>query len=320
MGTGGGQPGLSEILCVRRDLVEVGSYGRRVHTDEGSGADSDFSAWNVVAPANCVHLASYVGHAGYGVPDEVPYCLKRSVVLELPYNSRVGSVDERLARPQNPIAADAGQWDGQDGSATTRFEELIFTPRAGMLGNYYDDCSGVELYHVQHVVRLPNKDGRAYFAVTQSAPNFGWLSVMKTYPDRIDPMTDRVIPSDSDAPVGEYVWQDVYNRNNPIGNWSHPCKMELIGNVLVVVQQTWEPTELCRPADDPFSDLMGVSEDALIFYDVRDPEIRLLGKDPCLRIGDGNDPNRDIPDGVGILRDPETGKYILRAQGITAVS
>ena len=315
VGTGGGQPGLSEILCVRRDLVEVGSYGRRVYTDAGSGADSDFSAWNVVAPANCIHLASYVGHAGYGVPDEVPYCLKRSAVLELPYNSRVGSVDERLARPQNPIAADAGQWDGQEGSATTRFEELVFTPGAGMLGNYYDDCSGVELYHVQHVVRLPNKDGRAYFAVTQSRAHNGWLSVMRTYPDRIDPATDRVIPSDSGAPIGEYVWQDLYGgpalgQFNPIGNWNHPCKMELIGNVLVVVQQNFEANPFCTSA------AMGVSEDALLFYDVRDPENPVYwGMIPAYELGMGNDPNRDILDGVGILRDPQTGKYILRAQG-----
>ncbi|MDA7631217.1 Vps62-related protein [Verrucomicrobia bacterium] len=311
VGTGGGRPGLSEILCVRRDLVEVGGYGARVYNDAGSGADANFSAWNVVAPANCIHLASYVGHAGYGIPDEVPYCLKKSAVLELPYNSRVGSVDERLARPQSPIAADAGQWGG----ATTRFEELVFTPGAGMLGNYYEDCAGTELYHVQHVVRLPNKDGRAYFAVTQSRAHNGWLSVMRTYPDRIDPVTDRVIPSDSGSPIGEYVWQDVYGgpalgQVNPIGNWNHPCKMELIGNVLVVIGQNWEATAFCK------SQAMGVSEDALLFYDVRDPENPVYwGMIPAYELGMGNDPNRDILDGFGILRDPQSGKYILRAQG-----
>jgi len=311
VGTVGGRPGLSEILCVRRDLVEVGSYGARVYNDAGSGADANFSAWNVVAPANCIHLASYVGHAGYGIPDEVPFCMKRSAVLELPYNSRIDTPDERLVRPQNPIAADAGQWGG----ATTRFEELVFIPGAGMWGNYYEDCGGKELYHVQHVVRLPNKDGRAYFAVTQSRAHNGWLSVMRTYPDRIDPVTDRVIPSDSGSPIGEYVWQDVYGgpalgQFNPIGNWNHPCKMELIGNVLVVVQQNWEATLFCPSAE------MGVSEDAFLFYDVRDPENPVYwGMIPAYELGMGNDPNRDILDGMGILRDPQSGKYILRAQG-----
>ena len=215
-------------------------------------------------------------------------------------------MDERLARPRDRIAADSGQW----GNGTTVFQDLRFTPAKGTQGNFYDDCFGKELFHPQHVVRLPNKNGRAYFMLASSRAHNGAIQVLETYPGVLDPETDLLRWTDRTTRIGEYVWMDLYTGKfngtfNPVGNWNHPGKMDLVGNVLTVAAQNWrEGTDFCFWG-------LGNSEDAVLFYDVQDPRNPVYwGKITAGELG-----GIIAIDGTALFRDPATDQYELWITG-----
>lgn len=209
--------------------------------------------------------------------------------------------DAGLLTPRNPIATDAGNW-----TPNSRAEPLIFANQPGMLGNFYDDCAGIELFHPQHVVRLANKNGRAYFMVAQSRAHNGWISLLETEPGALDPASDLIVPRDG-AAVGRYVWQDFYSgeRNgllNPVGNWNHPGKMDVVGGVLIVAAQNWAESAPCFYG-------AGTSADKVLFYDVRDPQNpRYWGAMTQQQLG-----VKEIST-VGLVRTPN-GDYLLTAGG-----
>lgn len=171
-----------------------------------------------------------------------------------------GPMDASFTEPRNRIANDAGVWN-----STSQITRLSFRNRGdlGLWGNFYDDCVGYELFHPQHVVRLPNKNGLAYFMVAQSRAHNGWISVLRTYPGEIDPATDALRANPGQF-VGEYIWQDLY-KDSAVGNWNHPGKMDIIGGILVVAAQNWDESGPCDYG-------RGSSIDKVLFYDVRDPE------------------------------------------------
>lgn len=212
-------------------------------------------------------------------------------------------LDERLTLPRNTLAADTGQW-----GSGTEVSLLSFDHRPGFWENFYDDCAGIELWHVQHVARLPNRGGRAYFVVVQSRSHNGYVTVVRTYPGMLDPVTDQIVPPANGASVGEFIWQDVYtgtfNENfNPVGNWNHPGKTDLIGGVLMVTGQNWEASIFC------FSGL-GDSEDRVLFYDVRDPDNPTYwGSMTQTQLG------IDEIDTMGVARSASTGEYLLTVGG-----
>lgn len=222
-----------------------------------------------------------------------------------------GPVDERLTMPRNYIAADSGRWNLSGG---TRWDDLrmVNTGAYGTSGNFYDSCVGVELFHPQHVVRLPNKNGRAYFMVAQSRAHNGYIQVMRTDADMLDPVTDLVRSVGRTTRVGEYIWMDIYTgivnaqgggSFNPIGNWNHPGKLALMGGVLVVAAQNWEESAPCFYG-------RGTSQDALLFYDVRNPEQpRYWGKMLSSELGVSE------ISGVGLIRNPATDAWILSVYG-----
>jgi len=222
--------------------------------------------------------------------------------------------DERLTKPRSYVAADSGQWSLSSGT-TWNDLRMVNTPLGGTWGNFYDECSflgiGGPLFHPQHVVRLSNKNGRAYFMVAQSRAHNGYIQVMRTDAGRLDPVTDLVISDGRNTRAGEYIWMDNYHASgggpggpaNPIGHFNHPSKMALMGGVLVVAAQNWS-----EPAPCTFGP--GSSEHALLFYDVRDPEQpRYWGK--MLRSALG------VPEisGVGLVRNPVTDTWILSVYG-----
>jgi hypothetical protein len=169
-----------------------------------------------------------------------------------------------LSNPGNIVANGTGNWD-----AGTVIDELGFIGSSQNGYNLYDDCLGAELWHPQHVVRLANKDGRAYFMVSQSDEGGGFITLLQTNPNQLDVATDKVIPpGDIRGSVGNYIWVDGYpsNDSNPIGAWNHPGKMEVLGGVLVVAAQNWSPPFFCGSGGE------GRSVDTLLFYDVTDPE------------------------------------------------
>lgn len=209
--------------------------------------------------------------------------------------------DAALQTPRSPVASDAGVW-----TQGARVEPLVFANQPGLLGNFYDDCAGVELFHPQHVVRLANKNGRAYFMVAQSRAHNGWISLLETDLGALDPATDQIIAR-GNGPVGRYVWQDFYSgeRNgmiNPVGNWNHPGKMDVLGGVLIVAAQNWAEHAPCFYG-------AGSSADKILFYDVRDPQNpRYWGEMTKQELG-----VKEIST-VGLVRTP-SGDYLLTAGG-----
>lgn len=203
-----------------------------------------------------------------------------------------------FAQPSNSVAKDVGTWGG-----STRIDRLGFVnqPQLGLWGNFYDDCVGKELFHPQHVVRLPNKDGSAYFVVAQSRAHNGWISILRTDPGQLDPATDQVRGKDGEV-VGKYIWQDLY-KDNPVGNWNHPGKMDVQGGILVVAAQNWdENNPFCQYAP-------GSTEDKVLFYNIKDPEApEYIGAISAAQMG--------VPEVsvVALVQAPD-GTYLLQAGG-----
>ena len=266
-------------------------------------------------------------------------------------NEDIAKADQRLTYPRNNVASDSGQWGGAEGYLTnvptsSVYDTLLFSNQAPFWGNFYDSCSGVELFHPQHVQRLPNKNGRAYFAVAQSRAYNGYIYVIETNEairdgsgkviSGLDPETDLIV-SNGTSSIGKIIWQDVYTgpyngAPNPVGNWNHPAKMALLGGVLVVTAQNWSEGKLgsdtCGPGDNAFS--LGISKDALLFYDVRDPALpkytgKMIADD--MGIGPTQHENgflntyykREINQ-VSLTRNPDNGHYTLTAGGAAYLS
>ena len=185
-------------------------------------------------------------------------------------------VDERLSQPRNYIAYDSGSWARLDSQTTAKIEYLRFSQN-GFWPTWYESCFGFPLFHPQHIKRLPNKDGKAYFMIPGSRSHNGYLTLVETYPGLLDPVTDLIRPPSNGGAVGKAIWQDVYTgvfneTYNPIGNWNHPAKITIMGGVMLVVAQNWSEGKLidgCTGStSNPYQ--RGTSEDAILFYDVRD--------------------------------------------------
>lgn len=242
--------------------------------------------------------------------------------------------DERLTRPRNYVAYDSGYW-GEVSNGTTRLDILRFEKQAEPWGSYFETCFGQPLFHPQHIKRLPNKDGRAYFMGAQSYAHNGYIYLMETYPDMLDSVTDQVIPPTDGSPVGKIIWQELFlgsfnGNNNPIGNWNHPAKMAIQGGVLVVVAQNWseglglDGLGCVNSTSNPYQ--RGDSEDALLFYDIRDPQHpvywgKMTATDlklPELEYCNGTDGSGRGGDArqiavVSLTHTPDTNEYILNA-------
>ncbi len=179
-------------------------------------------------------------------------------------------MDERLSMPRSYIAADIGDWSNNSSVTQSRNLWVQNPSGSGLRGIWYEEClQSAKLWHVQHVVRLPNKNGEAYFMMSNSDyagdGRGGFLSLMKFSADRVDE-NDLIIANTQggDAEKGTFIWEDQFNDSNPIGYWNHPARMEVVGGLLVVAMENF----------DPFGCSGGnlTSEDALVFYDIRDPE------------------------------------------------
>ncbi len=68
-------PSVNDIRCVRTELTIAAKYEASIWDDQGSGADSDFSAWQVLpvsegGPEAGLTLGTFVGVGGYSHPAE----------------------------------------------------------------------------------------------------------------------------------------------------------------------------------------------------------------------------------------------------------
>ena len=201
--------------------------------------------------------------------------------------------DDRLTHPQDgpdTVARNFGLWDDTETGGRTTFETLDFR-KNGHRGQYYSSCAGYPIYHPQHVVRLPNKDGRAYFMAANSfatdnkitingitlivdrVPS-GYLSLYRS-DSVVDPLTD-LVPN-SPGTDGEIIWEDIYDSNWPYKSdaegWNHPGQMQVIGGLLLVSMEQWYDNSIGLYRTlycDDYGD--GAGLDTVFFYDVRDPE------------------------------------------------
>ncbi len=221
-----------------------------------------------------------------------------------------GPVDARLTKPRNFIAYDSGQWGLVAGAnPTSKIDTLKFAAQ-GWTGAWFQTCEGHELFHAQHVKRLPNKNGRAYFMVSQSRGHAGYIYLMETNPGVpgvsepvLDPVTDLIRPSTDGTAIGKIIWQEYFSGKyggnyNPIGNWNHPGQLSLNGGVLLVNVQNWSEggcfvAHCTGNTSNPY--LLGTDEDAVLFYDVRDPaNPKYWGKMTATELGL---PERDFDNG-----------------------
>ena len=218
----------------------------------------------------------------HDLPKRISHCLMTLALLALPTLIQatdmryIGPWDRTLTRPESAPATNYGVWNGgaEDGG-DVRFNMLEFRLN-GFKGMSYTECAGIPYFHAQHIVRLPNKDGRAYFMVSNSSADVpdnplvraepaGRLSVYETDADALDPVTDLII--NTPGADGQIVWEHTFRAgsNVNVGVWNHPAKMAVMGNVLLIAAQDWDGSDFCR---DGFG---RGSQEAVLFYDVRDP-------------------------------------------------
>jgi hypothetical protein len=187
----------------------------------------------------------------------------------------IGPLDDTLLRPRpGGVARNFGVWTDTEstpaGPNRTLYDVLDFA-KNGFIGYDYYECGfwpfNYPHLHTQHIVRLPNKNGQAYFVVSHSDEindqPAGRISLYRS--DYQVDSNDRV-PNVSGVD-GRIVWEQEFKAGAfPAGQggaWNHPCKMDVLGNVLVVSMQNWDGA-VCDAG-------YGSQADAVAFYDVRDP-------------------------------------------------
>lgn len=84
------RPSFNAIRCVRADLVVASSANTLIWNDQGSGANSDFSAWSIqppVAPTGEIYFSpgTFVGAASYNKPATLitAYALRMPIPLQV---------------------------------------------------------------------------------------------------------------------------------------------------------------------------------------------------------------------------------------------
>ena len=141
----------------------------------------------------------------------------------------IGPLDVRLTQPRNPVARNMAVWNGggEDGGDVV-FQMLEFR-RNGYRGQEYEECDTAAHMHPQHIVRLPNKNGHAYFAVATSARTENLIYPFPSDPagiltiyqsDSLDPITDRV--PNNPGTDGQIVWEHIFDPSSPVGAWQPP--------------------------------------------------------------------------------------------------
>jgi hypothetical protein len=220
-------------------------------------------------------------------------------------------MDERLTMGRNHIAADIGTWT----DVSERRDIFLFNPPgSGLEGHFYESFAGAKRYHAQHIVRLPNQDGHAYFAMTHSAnadiaggDSGGYTTIARVDGSFVDPVTDLILPNAE----GEYIWEDKYTfaSRTPIGHWNHPGKMEVIGNLLIIAMENFVDGGVLLECGFTCNGGIGTTRDALVFYDIRDRERPLylgrienngpVGDEDFAVNGVGVFNKRDLDDGSG---------------------
>lgn len=337
-GEGAGVPG-----GIIRDLPPTGRTSISLARDQGSACDNRAGTVNIRPTfANKPQVIEFSNDGGinelYENNDFASELSKRgpngSYMLTFrDLESRLsGPVDERLTKPRNYVAADSGQWAKISApNATTKVDALRFAASLdeGYRGSYYFTCNAptkgdLPTFHPQHVVRLPNKNGRAYFMIAQSRQLGGYIYLVETFDGVLDPVTDLVRPNAGDAALGKTIWWQNFG-STPIGSWNHPGKMSLQGGVLVVAAQNWSegaPLNTCTHSDsNPYQ--VGTADDAVLFYDVRDsahPKYwgMLTGQDLGLKafnqdngvLSAGSTLRRQIS-AVSLVRTPATDEWKL---------
>ncbi len=92
-------------------------------------------------------------------------------------------------------------------------------------------------WHTQSIVPLPSKNGRAYFALTDSFRRGGSFYIVRTDADAYDSVNDGV--NDTPGTDGEVVYMDAFDGNSPIGDWNHPGDIRVMGDLLLIAAQQW---------------------------------------------------------------------------------
>jgi hypothetical protein len=219
-------------------------------------------------------------------------------------------VDANIVHQPSVVASTIGTW------TKPAITQLQLTTE-GFWPNYYQSCAGYEVYHNQHVVRLPNdKNGNAYFVVAQSREHNGYITLLKVDSKSVDKASDAIAGSDG-AVVGKAVWQHVFTGRfngtiNPVGNWNHPGKMSYIDGVLAVAAQNWDMEVGKQIVCGNWYSALGTSEDKVIFYDLRNIAApHYVGAITASELGVKNHELATVE----LAYDPQAKKYLLVAGG-----
>lgn len=70
------KPSLTEVVCVRNDLVTPAKIGAQIWNDGGSGGDMDVSIWQIIGGSNANVLVSnsFYAHGSYSQPKSAQVC------------------------------------------------------------------------------------------------------------------------------------------------------------------------------------------------------------------------------------------------------
>lgn len=229
--------------------------------------------WAALAAGPAPRLNDFVASgdsftAGFVRPDgavEPPPFNGRNgnILLDLP-----GYVRQRLwfARGVIPTAAEGGP----------RFTTCTL-PELGINVSQFE--------HIQDIQPIGDwSKGAAYFMVSHSQRNFGHLFVLKTTQVAGAPNEHELFGfhgNQGAPPDGVGVWHRQLNFAAEEQWYNHPGDMAAVGDIVVVVGENWGGAQSCilDRVNDPATGRP--PEDAILFYDVANPEDpKYLGKIP----------------------------------------
>jgi hypothetical protein len=281
----------------------------RVQGHGCDGKQGEFSLEPVGSLGGEVQSFNFSNDGGLGLSN-TPKGYLTSLSTKRSNNAYTYTVDANITHTPTTIATTTGNW-------TNPTTKLFNFTTDGFWPNFYQNCYGYEVYHNQHVVRLPNDAaGNAYFMVAQSREHNGYITLLKVNASNVDGATD-VIKGDDGSTAGVAIWQEVYTGKkngtiDPVGNWNHPGKMAFMDGILAVTAQNWDMEDIKKFGCGKWYSAIGTSEDKVLFYDVRNITApRYLG---AMTAGQLGVPNHEVAT-VEFAFDEISKKYLLVTGG-----
>ena len=236
-------PASNAVNCVRNDLVVLGSVGDLIWWDKGSGANGNFSAWDINCPAGSIDIDGFIGADNYFKPAGPVYCLAESA-LQPPDGPDLPAAELLLTDAFTLAWNDVDSGANEDGSfwvpdlpaeqgisALSHFGQRGYSAPISMLVARPVDTESPAFANPAGYEQVWNDSGSGASrngAVWRAVPELGYRCLGMVVTNGTAPATDAVqcIHQSMAVPgtVGDLIWWDQGSgANNDFSSWKVDC-------------------------------------------------------------------------------------------------